>query len=143
MTVAAILAQKGNSVLTVEKTGDVSLVAGILAKNKIGAVVVTNEDGTVCGIISERDIVRVLAEHGADGLSRPISSCMTSKVISCSVHDTVNEVMEKMTAGRFRHMPIIDQNKLGGIISIGDVVKRKIEQTEREAEEMRNYIAAS
>lgn len=143
MTVAAILSEKGSSVLTVEPGDSLTDVIKILSEKKIGAAVVVSPDGTVCGIISERDIVREIGGHGAKALKTTISGCMTSSVISCTPHDTVNEVMETMTTNRFRHMPVIENGKLGGIISIGDVVKRKIEQAERDAEEMRNYIAAS
>ena len=143
MTVAAILSEKGTDVLTVEPGTSLADIIEILSEKKIGATVVVNPDSSVCGIISERDVVRELASHGSKALKNPVSDCMTASVISCSPHDTVNEVMEVMTANRFRHMPVIVDGKLGGIISIGDVVKRKIEQAERDAEEMRNYISAS
>lgn len=143
MTVAAILSEKGTAVATAKKEQTMSDIAGILASKKIGAVVIVDDANKVCGIISERDIVRELAADGASCLDKPCSSGMTGKVISCSVDNTINEVMGVMTKHRFRHMPVIDDGKLGGIISIGDVVKRKIEQAERDAEEMRNYIAAS
>ncbi len=143
MTVAAILSEKGNEVLTVKPGVNLAQIIDILAENKIGAAVVVAPDSTVCGIVSERDIVRELANHGAKALKNPCSSCMTADVIACSQHDTINEVMETMTTNRFRHMPVIDKGKLAGIISIGDVVKRKIKQAERDAEEMRNYISAS
>ena len=143
MTVAAILSEKGTDVATAKKDQTISEIAGILASKKIGAVVIVDDANKVCGIISERDIVRELASDGAGCLDKPCSSGMTGKVISCSVDNTINEVMGVMTKHRFRHMPVIDDGKLGGIISIGDVVKRKIEQAERDAEELRNYIAAS
>ena len=102
-----------------------------------------HDDGKVCGIISERDIVQEIDEKGNSALTSKVSDCMTSDVISCTPHNTINEVMEIMTSNRFRHMPVIEKGKLEGIISIGDVVKEKIRQAERDAEDMRNYIAAS
>ena len=99
------------------------------------------QGGSVCGIASERDVVRQVAGHGAGALSATIDSCMTKNVISCGTDSTIDEVMGVMTKNKFRHLPVIADGKLLGIISIGDVVKRKIEQTEREAEELKQYIA--
>jgi CBS domain-containing protein len=112
----------------------------MLAEKKIGAAVVL-DDGEVCGIASERDVVREIAAHGGEALSKPVSVCMTRKVISAHPDDSVESVMSKMTKGRFRHMPVTEKGKLVGIVSISDIVKRKIEQAEREAEEMKRYIA--
>ncbi|MEM8749748.1 MAG: CBS domain-containing protein [Pseudomonadota bacterium] len=141
MSVSEILAQKGHSVITVRQDDDIAAVASLLAENKIGAVVVLETDGKVCGIVSERDLVRQIAGQGADALRLPVSSCMTTNVISCHRSDPIDRVMEQMTAGRFRHLPVIEDGELCGLISIGDVVKRKIEQTERDAEELKRYIA--
>ncbi len=143
MTVAAILATKGNAVLTVDQGSSLKEIISILAEKRIGAVIVKKGDGSVCGIISERDIVQEMHEKGSSALSSTVSDCMTSNVISCTRSSTINEVMEIMTSNRFRHMPVIEKGKLEGIISIGDVVKEKIKQAERDAEDMRNYIAAS
>ncbi|MEL6947715.1 MAG: CBS domain-containing protein [Pseudomonadota bacterium] len=140
MTVNAILAQKGHEVATATKTTSLGDVAAELAHRRIGALVIVDDD-SVCGIVSERDLVRHIAANGATALSEPVSECMTAKVISCAPAETIDNVMEKMTAGRFRHLPVLDGTKLVGIISIGDVVKRKIEQTERDAEELKRYIA--
>lgn len=142
MTVASILADKGRDVFTIAPDTLMSEVVDILALKKIGAMVVTEAGGKVCGIVSERDIVRDIATRGAGVLDQPISSCMTRKVVSCHERDTVDQVMTVMTENRFRHLPVIVDGKLSGIISIGDVVKRKIEMTVRDAEELRNYIAA-
>ena len=142
MTVGAILADKGGSVITASKDGTVNDVVELLTKHKIGATIVTNSAGAVCGIISERDIVRDIGRHGRDILDAPVSKCMTSKVISASPMDTIDKAMEIMTTGRFRHLPVMEGGALVGLISIGDVVKRKIEQAEREAEDIRSYIAS-
>jgi CBS domain-containing protein len=141
MSVSEILGGKGGEVIT--STPETSLVdvATVLAKHKIGALVV-KDGGKVCGIVSERDLVRHIAQDGSDALQHTISQCMTKSVISCKRSDTIDLVMEKMTTGRFRHLPVIEGGELLGIISIGDVVKRKIEQTERDAEELKRYIAS-
>lgn len=142
MTVGAILSDKGGDVITASKDASVKDVVDLLTKYKIGAIVVTDGSGTVCGIISERDIVRDIGRHGREILDMPVSKCMTSKVISASPMDTIDKAMEIMTTGRFRHLPVMDADALVGLISIGDVVKRKIEQAEREADDIRSYIAA-
>lgn len=141
MTVGELLSKKGGDVVTASPDASLIEIAKTLSTHKIGALIVL-DGGQVCGIISERDLVRHLAKHGADSLGEAVSSCMTSSVISCRKSDTVDTVMEKMTAGRFRHLPVIESGELLGIISIGDVVKRKIEQSERDAEELKRYIAS-
>ncbi|MEE9376169.1 MAG: CBS domain-containing protein [Rhizobiaceae bacterium] len=141
MSVAEILAQKGNDVITADSGDTLEAVSIILAEKKIGAVMVVDKKDDVCGICSERDIVRLIAKDGSAALGKKISDCMTKKIISCEESDTINQAMEKMTEGRFRHLPIMKNGKLVGIISIGDVVKRKIEQVERDAEELKRYIA--
>lgn len=143
MTVKAILAQKGYDVLTLGPNEKLGEAVRILADHRVGALVVTNSEGKIVGIISERDIVRVTAKHGAAALDMPVRDTMTPKVKICNEHHTVNEIMEIMTAGRFRHLPVEKDGKLHGIISIGDVVKRRIEDVEREAEEIRAYIATA
>lgn len=141
MTVAAILAHKGRNVLTVSKDMTVAEVVALLAERRIGAVVVVDEFRRILGIVSERDVVRILARVGSEALAADVASIMTSKVITCSDQDTINDVMERMTHGRFRHLPVVEDGRLAGIVSIGDVVKARIEQVEREADEMRTYIA--
>lgn len=141
MSVSEILATKGRDVFTAGSDMSIQDVASVLASKKIGATVVLDSSGKVCGIASERDIVRQVAKLGAKALSQSISICMTQKVISCGEEETIDDLMEKMTAGRFRHLPVITNGKLTGIISIGDVVKRKIQKAEQEAEEMKRYIA--
>lgn len=141
MSVSEILAGKGGNVITVSPGTSLEDVAATLAKHKIGALVAKDGDA-VCGIVSERDIVRHIASDGADALKHTVVDCMTKAVISCTRADTIDTVMEKMTTGRFRHLPVIEDGELLGIISIGDVVKRKIEQAERDAEELKRYIAS-
>jgi len=141
MTVKQILDQKGHDVVTVSPTMGTEEAVRFLADNKIGAVVVTGAGGKIAGILSERDIVRAVGSKGAAALGMPISSIMTSKVTTCGQSHTINQVMELMTNGRFRHLPVEEDGKLIGIISIGDVVRRRIEDVEREAEEIKAYIA--
>ncbi len=143
MNVANILAEKGRAVVTIGKSAMVSDAVDLLASKRIGAVVVTEKDGRICGIVSERDIVRELSRKGTGVLDQQVGTVMTGKVISCHEDDTIETVMAVMTDNRFRHVPIETDGKLSGIISIGDVVKRKIEQAIRDAEDLRNYIAMS
>jgi CBS domain-containing protein len=143
MTVAAILADKGRDVLTTTATVGVVQAIDLLTRHKIGALVVLDEAEAIVGIISERDIVHGLAHSGAEALDSPVGSVMTRTVVTCSDNDTLNDVMTRMTRGRFRHLPVATDGRLAGIISIGDVVKARIEQVEREAEEMRAYIATA
>ena len=141
MTVGAILESKGREVTTGSPDQSLREISQLLAKHKIGAVVIVEPDGSVCGIASERDIVRQVASQGAQALDAAISSCMTREVISAREADTVDAVMGLMSQKRFRHLPVTENGKLVGLISIGDVVKRKIEQAERDAEELKRYIA--
>lgn len=141
MTVKHILDQKGRDVITVSPSMGTAEAARFLADNKIGAVVVTGAGGKISGILSERDIVRAVAKNGAAALAAPISAIMTSKVTTCGESHSINQVMELMTNGRFRHLPVEEGGKLVGIISIGDVVRRRIEDVEREAAEIKAYIA--
>ncbi len=143
MSVKAILADKGSEVLTVTSDSTVDHAVALLAKHRIGALVVADATGTIRGIISERDVIRHIAEDGVGILSQKIATVMTANVKVCSENHTVNEVMEIMTRGRFRHLPVERGGKLIGVISIGDVVKRKIEETQREADEIRTYIATA
>jgi CBS domain-containing protein len=143
MNVRAILADKGFDVVTL--TTDVSIADAIalLAKHRIGALIVAGDNKVIKGILSERDIVRALAEDGAGALKRSVSELMTANVKVCTEDHTVNDVMEIMTRGRFRHLPVERDGKLVGVVSIGDVVKRRIEEVQREAEEIRSYIATA
>lgn len=141
MTVKAILEQKGHEVFTLGPNEKLTEAIKILTDQRIGALVITNGDRKIVGILSERDIVRVIAREGAAALEQTVRAAMTPKVNICNENHTVNEVMEIMTRGRFRHLPVEKDGMLDGIISIGDVVKRRIEDVEREAEEIRAYIA--
>ena len=142
MTVARIINDKGRDVVTVSSGTTLAEVAATLAAKRIGAVVVMEKDA-IRGIVSERDIVRAVAKHGGEGLAMPVADWMTAKVVTCRPEDTINDVMQKMTEGRFRHLPVMKHGKLSGIISIGDVVKRRIEEAEREADQIREYIATA
>lgn len=141
MTVAAILANKGRSIVTIRPEMTISEACDLLSQHRIGAVVASRDKETIDGILSERDIVRALARDGASALDRPVSYYMTRTVETVTVANTVAEVMERMTAGRFRHMPIVEDGRLIGLVSIGDIVKHRIAAAESEAEQMRNYIA--
>jgi CBS domain-containing protein len=143
MTVKAILEEKGHDVYTFGPNEKLSDAIRLLAEHRIGALVITNGDRKIVGILSERDIVRCLAKEGADALDHAVRTVMTPKVKICNEQHTVNEVMEIMTKGRFRHLPVEKNGMLDGIISIGDVVKRRIEDVEREAAEIRAYIATA
>ena len=142
MTVATMLSVKGREVITTSPAASIAGAIDALAKHRIGALVVVDQGHRIAGIISERDIVKAIAEKGEQVLSVPLSTVMTRSVVTCSESETVNDVMGRMTRGRFRHLPVVENDRLTGIISIGDVVRARIEQVEREAEDMRAYIAA-
>lgn len=139
MTVRAILNTKGQHVQSVEPGAKLSAAIKILSERRIGAVLVLNQ-GRIEGILSERDIVRVLGERGASVLDEPVSAVMTRKVVSCREKDTVGEIMEMMTNGKFRHLPVVEDGRVVGLISIGDVVKWRVGEYEREQEALREYI---
>ncbi len=139
MTVRAILDTKGHQVESVQPGAKLSAAVKLLGEKKIGAVLVTNL-GRIEGILSERDIVRVLSERGAEVLDESISNVMTRKVVSCKQSDTVGAIMEMMTLGKFRHLPVVEDGKVVGLISIGDVVKWRVQEYEREQEALREYI---
>jgi CBS domain-containing protein len=143
MIVGMILETKGRNVVTIGARATIGDAVAELGARKIGAIVVVEGIDRIVGIISERDVVRAVAQRGADVLSEPVGSIMTREVMTCSDQETINEVMTRMTRGRFRHLPVAKQGRLTGIISIGDVVKARIEEVEREAEEMRAYIATA
>lgn len=143
MTVKAILDAKGRDVMTVRPDATLGEAAKLLAEHRIGALVVTKGDNRIAGILSERDIVRIVGEEGASALSLPVSNAMTASVKLCRENNTAMELMEIMTKGRFRHLPVEENGRLDGIISIGDVVKQRIEEVVREAEEMKSYIATA
>ena len=140
MIVKNILAGKGGNVITINPTADVIAAVKLLAERGIGAVVVLGADHRIVGILSERDIVQALAEHGVAVLSEPVSQVMTREVKTCSEDDTIGDLMGRMTAGKFRHLPVVQKEKLIGIVSIGDVVKSRVQEINQEANAMRDYI---
>jgi CBS domain-containing protein len=141
MTVASILKTKSDRLISVKDTDSLSDVAGILTRENIGAVPVLDGTGEMIGIVSERDIVRQIAREGAAVLSRQVNVIMTTTVLCCAPEDTVESTMAVMTKRRFRHLPVRSNGRIVGMISIGDVVKRRVEDAEREAESLRDYIA--
>ncbi len=143
MRVAQILKDKGDMVFTASPADSVAAVAALLLARRVGAMVVLDEAENVAGIVSERDIVRVVAERGAEGLSQPVSTCMTRDVVFAEPTETVDELLGRMTDRRVRHLPVCRQGRLVGIISIGDLVKSKIAETVAEAEGLRAYIHAA
>jgi CBS domain-containing protein len=143
MTVKAILSRKGSDVATIAPTANLSDAVKLLAERRIGALVVTGADNRVAGILSERDIVRALAARGPESLQETVASVMTRKVSTCTEDETVAAIMERMTEGKFRHLPVVEQGRLAGIISIGDVVKLRVEEIEGESNALREYIATA
>jgi CBS domain-containing protein len=141
MNVATILKAKGRSVTTARPDQSLSEVASKLSSRKIGAVVVVGESGAVTGIVSERDVIRAIAERGAAALDMQVSRFMTRDVVTCSETSLVDEMMEMMTSGRFRHLPVVEDGALVGIVSIGDVVKNHVATVEMEVSAMRSYLA--
>ena len=142
MNVAAILKLKGREVLTAPPDTSLFEIAELLSVNRIGCIVIAEQDGKVIGIVSERDIVREIAKVGASMLKEPVESYMTKSGVSCRESDTMDRLMGEMTAHRFRHMPVVDRGRLVGLVSIGDVVRMRIAEAEMEAAAMRQYITA-
>ena len=140
MTVKTILSTKGSEVITIGPTATLNEAIAALTRHRIGALVVLGADARVIGILSERDIVRALSEHGDGALREPLGQSMTRTVVTCAEADTISEIMDRMTRGRFRHIPVLEQDRLIGIISIGDVVKQRLTEMERESEALRDYI---
>jgi CBS domain-containing protein len=141
MTVARILRQKGSAdVETISSAAAVSEAAATLSARRIGALIVSDDGRTAAGIVSERDLVRWLGREGAACLNRPVADVMTSKVMTCTPADDVREIMERMTSGRFRHMPVMEDGRLSGVISIGDVVKYRMSELEHETEALADMI---
>jgi CBS domain-containing protein len=140
MAVKAILSTKGRNVVTIEPTATLGAALTMLNKHNIGALVVLGPEQRLIGILSERDVVRALAQEGASVLDKPLAQVMTRKVSTCTEADKVSAIMEQMTNGKFRHVPVLEGDRLIGIISIGDVVKHRLHEMEREQEAMRDYI---
>ena len=142
MLVSQILKTKGDLVFTASPQETVAAAAALLMARRVGAMVILDTDESVVGIVSERDIVRIVAEQGAPGLSMPLSSCMSRDVIFAGLTETADSLLERMTDRRIRHLPVVRDGHLVGIVSIGDLVKSKIAETEAEAEGLKAYISA-
>jgi CBS domain-containing protein len=140
MNVKAILAAKGGDIYSIEPTADLSAAAQLLSTHRIGAVIIRGAGGRLAGILSERDIVRAVSERGLEALSVSVGQMMTRNVTTCSENDSIADLMERMTSGKFRHMPVLRDGQLIGIVSIGDVVKQRVEEIERDADALRDYI---
>jgi CBS domain-containing protein len=143
MNVEMILKTKGRNVVTMKPDATLAAAASELQRRGIGAVVVLDENGGVAGILSERDIVHTLAKSGPDSLSHPVSDVMTRRLHTCKLTDTINDLMALMTAQRIRHLPVVEEGRLCGIVSIGDVVKYRLEEVEFEAGALREYVATA
>ena len=142
MKVGAILRQKGSRVVTVRPESKIDTVVHRMRLERIGAVVVSADGRTLAGVLSERDILRALAEHGAALLALTAADVVTRNVVTCGAEELVQSAMVKMTHGRFRHMPVIEGGRLAGIISIGDAVKSRLEEVELEANVLRDAFLA-
>ena len=142
MTVGSILDEKGRHVITLGLDTSITDALKLLEEKSIGVVLITAADGSLAGILSERDIVRSLARSGVGVLKESAAGHMTNDVVTCSENDAVIGVMEVMSKGRFRHLPVTNDGKLIGLISIGDVVKRRLQVVEKEAEDIRSYLSA-
>ncbi len=142
MNVKNILAAKvlGGDIVSIEPTADLAAAAQMLSARRIGAVLIRGAGGRLSGILSERDIVRAISEHGAGALTLPVGQVMTRNVATCGEDDSIASIMERMTEGKFRHMPVLAKGELIGLVSIGDVVKQRVEEIESESEALRDYI---
>jgi CBS domain-containing protein len=143
MRISDVIRAKGNAVVTVQPDMDVRALLAVLAEHRIGAVVVSGDGTTVDGIVSERDIVRALADRGAAVISEPVSAIMTSEVQTCTPETPVMELMSVMTHGRFRHVPVVIEDRLVAIVSIGDIVKNRVGELEIERDSLTSYITSA
>lgn len=142
MTIASILAHKGSFVHTISDSSPVLAAIQLLHEKRIGALLVTDAEGHVCGVLSERDVVRGIAVHGCHVLDDTTRTIMSAPVVTCRHDASVQQAMEQMTSRRFRHLPVMKGDELVGMVSIGDLVKARIEATEREAAQLKDYITA-
>ena len=141
MSVRQILKSKGsNEILTIKPDMSVATAAGILSEKKIGALIVSGDGNSLDGMLSERDIVRELGKRGTEIMTEPVSSLMTAKVITAAPDDATVQALEKMTKGRFRHLPVLEDGAMIGVISIGDVVKYRIEEVVAENSALTDMI---
>jgi len=143
MFIKQILASKGSRVVTTQPDATIAEVATLLKRERIGAVIVSDATGELCGIISERDLARGLADHGAGLLDLRVEEMMTAEVITCTPNDSLETLMQEMTARRFRHLPVLEAGKVVGIISIGDVVKHRLQELEKETNLLQDYIVGA
>jgi len=142
MKVDVILQSKGVDVFSVKPDDTIAHAVSVLNDKNIGAVIVSDNRGNVVGILSERDVVRRLGKEGAEAMSRRVCDCMTGNPYTCSPEDSVDDLMARMTEKRIRHLPVTADGKIIGVVSIGDVVKRKIEEAEQEAAALKEYISS-
>lgn len=143
MLIQHILATKGGDVVAVRSADTVAEAVATLRANRIGAVIVSDDDGaTVAGILSERDIVRVIADDGAAALDQPVSAVMTAEVFTCDPTTTIEQLMATMTERRIRHIPVVAEGRLVGVISIGDVVKHRVGELSQEAQTLHDYVTS-
>ena len=143
MTVARILAGKGRNISTVPSHATLRDVVDVLAAKHIGALIVVDEPGDMVGIVSERDVVRAIARRGVDALEDSVSDHMTHDVITAAETESVVEIVQKMSKGKFRHLPVLEHGRLIGIVSVGDAIKYRLEQIEAEHSALRAYIATA
>ncbi len=143
MTIGSILATKGRSVTTIQPSRTLRDLVEVLAAKHIGAVVIADADGSMLGIISERDVVRAIAKHGCDALDDLVTDYMTKDVVTTTESETVISAVQKMSAGRFRHMPVLVDGRIAGMVSTGDAVKYRLAQMEQEQSALREYIATA
>lgn len=141
MHVAVVLKRKGSRIVSAAPEDTVAAVTRLLTEHRIGAVLVMEDDGQPVGILSERDVVRAIARDGAAALDRPVADLMTRELITATTTDTVADMMAVMTERRIRHVPIVEAGRVVGVISIGDVVKARIDDAELEVESLRGYVA--
>jgi CBS domain-containing protein len=141
MSLKTILAAKGGNIICTEPTADLAAAAKLLSTHRIGALVVLDPGGSPVGILSERDIVRRMAELGNAALQLPVAQVMTRNISTCDINDSINSVMERMTKGKFRHMPVLDKNRLAGLVSIGDVLKLHIDTQHERIRQLEASIA--
>ena len=142
MTVHTLLALKGTIVHKIGPTASIAYAAKVLSDHDIGALVVTDAEGAIVGIISERDIMRVLSARGRAALDTLVAEVMTRKVLTCSRHDRVDDIMQRMTEGKLRHLPVVEDERIIGVVSIRDVVKRQLEEMEQDLDALREYAGS-
>jgi len=143
MNVETILNTKGRAVITIAPEATIAEAVALLSDKGIGAVVVSGDAGVLAGILSERDIVHALAKRGAALLTLPVSALMTRQVFTCRAQDSIAELMAEMTKRRIRHLPVLEEGRLAGIVSIGDVVKNRLDEVESEASSLRQFITSA